>query len=180
MKPIQMEFIENQRWRWIWSVAILCGLALLGSAMWRSKRLEPAIHAESERLGAVQLRLQQLRLPVQHKGDPRHISWAQAAQLLQFDPNRAFTTVENLQERDIGLRSLSLEAASNRLRLEYEVDSLVKAAAVTELLNAGYELRPWQLESVHRTGPVNAAGALPMGSETASFRGIWSVQLNQL
>jgi hypothetical protein len=180
MKPVHMEFIANQRWRWIWSVAALGCLGLLGSAGWHWRRLEPTIFAETERINAVQLQLQELRLPVQHPVAPGHAGYARAAKLLQLDLNKAFATIENLQESEIGLRSLTLEADSNSLRLEYGLDSIVKAAAITELLNAGYPDRPWRLDSVSRAAATPPLGMVPMVTETMGFRGIWSIQLEKL
>jgi hypothetical protein len=40
------------------------------------------------------------------------------------------------------------DATANTLHLEYELDSVDKAATITKALNTGYDGRPWQLESV--------------------------------
>jgi hypothetical protein len=53
-----------------------------------------------------------------------------------------------------------LDATANTLRLEYELDSVDKAATITKALNTGYDARPWQLESV-------SAATAPL------FRGPW-------
>jgi hypothetical protein len=79
-----------------------------------------------------------------------------------------------LQVSDIGLRSVRLEAESNSLRLEYGLDSIVKAAAITELLNAGYPDRPWQLDSVSRVAAMpQPMGIVPMISESMAFHESW-------
>lgn len=175
MKSVQIEFIEDQRWRFIWIAALIYGLGLLASLVWRWETLEQSIREESELISEVQLRLQRIPAPVHHKVNPRHTSLSLAAKFLGQDLNNAFATVENLQEPGIRLRSLSLETVVDSLRLEYDLDSMVKASTLTEALNTGYEYRPWQLESI--SGP---AGEGLMVSGTSSFRGTWSVQLKRL
>jgi hypothetical protein len=60
-----------------------------------------------------------------------------------------------------------LDATANTLRLEYELDSVGKAATITKALNTGYDARRWQLESV-------SAATAPL------FRGRGWAQLKKL
>ena len=108
--------------------------------------------------------------------DPRYASAEQAARLLQLDLNKAFAVVENIKEPGVRLRSMQLEPAGNTLRLEYELDAMAKATLITELLNAGYDVPPWQLESVSASGG-NQVSYMPTGQ---AVRGIWSAQLSNL
>jgi hypothetical protein len=175
-----MEFIEDRRWRLVWFATALCCAGLLGSLFWQWRLADLAIREERERIDAVQPRLQKMRVPIQSKADPRHASNEQAAQLLQQDLNKAFATAENLQKTGVRLRSLSLETATDSLRLEYDLDSVAKASVVTQTLNDGYDHRPWQLESVSGTAGTGLTGVVPMVSSMPGFRGIWSAPLNKL
>ncbi|OGB31673.1 MAG: hypothetical protein A3F78_11940 [Burkholderiales bacterium RIFCSPLOWO2_12_FULL_61_40] len=180
MKPVHIEFIEDARWRWVWAGALLCSLGVAGEVAWHWYQTEQTAQQENARITAVRERLQQLRTPAPIPADPRHSSSAQAAQLLQQDLNLAFSTVEHLQEPGARLRGLAWEAAANTLRLEYALDSVIKAAAVTEALNAGDDRRPWQLESVGGGGANGASGSVSMVSGPPAFRGVWSVKLQKL
>lgn len=183
MKPVQIEFIENQRWRWIWALAVIVCLTLLSVLAWRWAQLNTALAQENEHIAALQAQLQQHSAPVQNKADPRQASAEQAAQWLQQDLNKGFATAENLQEPGVRLRGLTLENTSGVLRLEYDLDSVVKASAVTEALNAGYESRPWRLEGVSGSGAdglVGQGSTTPMVPVAPVFRGVWSVRLKSL
>lgn len=72
---------------------------------------------------------------------------------------------------------MQLEPAGNTLRLEYELDAMAKATLITELLNAGYDVPPWQLESVTSTSNNSLVGVMLVGQ---AVRGIWFVQLGKL
>lgn len=180
MKPVQIEFIEDHRWRWVWASALVCCLGIVGGLAWRGHQAEQAAQQERARISAVREHLQQLRTPATIPVDPRRTSSELAAQLLQRDLNLAFSTVEHLQEPGARLRGLAWEAAANTLRLEYALDSVLKASAVTEALNAGDDRRPWQLESVGGGGANGASGSVSMVSGPPAFRGVWSVQLQKL
>ena len=72
--------------------------------------------------------------------------------------NKVFASAENLKEPDTRLRNLSFDGSSSALRLEFEIDSLPRAASVTAILNAGYDSQPWQLESVRASGSGRMVG----------------------
>lgn len=180
MKPVHIEFIEDRRWRWVWASALVCCLGVVGGVIWQWQQVEQARRAENSRISTVQEQLLQLRTPAPIPADPRRTSSALAAQLLQRDLNLAFATVEHLQEPGARLRGLAWEAAANTLRLEYALDSVLKAAAVTEALNAGDDHRPWQLESVGGGGANGASGSVSMVPGPPAFRGVWSVKLQKL
>lgn len=177
MKPAQIDFIENKCWQLIWSAAVLCVLGLTGILVGQWWQVNRSAREVSSRLVIEQERLQHLRVPLLTPADPRYASAEQAARLLQQDLNKAFATVESLQEPGVRLRNLNLEVASNVLRLEYELDSMAKASSITTTLNAGYESRPWQLESVSAVGGNPQVGVV---ASAQAVRGIWSGQLGKL
>lgn len=176
MKPIQIDFIENRRWRWVWTSAILFGVCLMAWTSWHWQKNTSATRDMENRISAAGQQLKLLNAPEEIRLNPRHASAEQAAKLLQQDMNKVFATVENLAEPGTRLRNLSLDGASGIVRLEFELDSMSRAASLTTLFNTGYENRPWQLESVS-----GAANNNPMGFATAqAIRGIWTVQLDKL
>lgn len=183
MKPVQIEFIENHRWRWMWALVAMTCLTLVSVFVWRGVQLNTAVAQEKDRIGALQSELQRRSVASQNKVDPRQRSAEQAALLLQQDLNMGFAAAENLQEPGALLRALALDTTSGVLRLEYDLDTVVKAAVITETLNSGYENRPWRLEGLSgsTTDAASVRGtAMPMVSAAPLFRGVWSVRLNSL
>lgn len=176
MKPIQIDFIVDKRWQWVWATALIFGVSLMGWASWQWQITSRAVRDTESRIGIAGQQLKLLNAPKEIRLNPRHASAEQAAKLLQQDLNKVFATVENLAEPSTRLRNLSLDGTSGILRLEFEVDSMSRAASLTSIFNTGYENRPWQLESVG-----GAANNNPMGFATAqTIRGIWTVQLDKL
>lgn len=180
VRAVHIEFIEDPRARIVWGAAVFLSLCLVGGVAWRWGEIDHAVRNEREQLSAMQLRFQQLSKPVQKKADPRQASIEKASQLLRLDLNKVFATAENLRETGVRLRGLTAEAAANNLRLEYGLDSMVKASVITEALNNGYENRPWQLENVDGATERGASGALQLVPAAPIFRGIWSAPLTFL
>lgn len=176
MKSIRVDFVPRKAWQGIWATAGICVLCVAGAAGWRWMELHTAAQALADQLQSVQQEIQRLRQPVTNAADPRYASAEQAARLLQLDLNKAFAVVENIREPGVRLRNMQLEPGSNTLRLEYELDAMAKTTLITELLNAGYDVPPWQLESV-TSMPPSQAGFMAI-SQIA--RGIWSAQLSRL
>lgn len=176
MKPIQIDFIEDRRWQWVWAFAVLFGVCVMAWASWHWQKTSSTVRDAENRIGVAGQQLKLLDAPKEIRLNPRHASAEQAAKLLQQDLNKVFATVENLAEPGTRLRNLSLDGSSGILRLEFELDSMNRAASLTTLFNTGYENRPWQLESVSSVASNN-----PMGFAVAQvIRGIWTVQLDKL
>ncbi len=183
MKPVHIEFVEKRGWRVIGAFAVAICLVLLGALGWRWTQLHSRAMQESDRIAALQVQLQKARTPIQARMDPRQASAEQAAQLLQQDLNKVFVTAENLNEPGVRLRGMTLDNTAGVLRLEYDLDSIVKASVVTEALNAGYENRPWQLEGVSGSAGNGLAGngsVMQMVPTATVFRGVWVARLKNL
>lgn len=185
MKPIDIQFVQNRNWRWVWAAAAVCTGLLIYGLIWRLVSIHSA---QTETFGHIKVlnqQLQTLRSPNPPKVNPRQASLAQSAQLLQQDVNLIFAAVESLQEPGVRLHSLVLDNGTSILRLEYDLESLQKSSSVTTLLNLGHDQKPWQLESVTSNGATGAQSTAPTSiikptlSSTA-FRGTWSVDLKKL
>lgn len=177
MKPIQLDFIPDRRWRTVWAVALVLGLGIVGSTGWRAWQSLQATQTLQGQLAQFKQQAQQLQTQLNPPIDPRHDSLAQAARLLQQDLGKAFAVIENLKEEGVRLRAVNLDAGSGTLHLEYELDTLARAAAVTAALNAGYETRPWRMESVGAAAGSNGQG---FTAPVQALRAKWVTQLEPL
>lgn len=182
MKPVHIEFIDNTHWRWVWMATLLSGLGLMAFFIWQSVHLDHAVAQERSHISAIASKVDLPSAPAQTKEDPRWASMLQAAQSLQLDLNKAFAAAENIQQVGVRLRSLSLENSSTTLRLEYELSSMDQSSTITEALNAGYEQRPWHLESVKSTSTngVRMVQGASMVPGTSVVYGIWSALMVDL
>ncbi len=170
MKAVHIEFIENRHWRAVWVVAfmVLVGVSVGTYVQWRQFRnAELGVLDQMARLERP--RQQASIQPNQEQGLRQASAW-QAARLLQFDLNKVFANVENLQLPGVNVRGLSMDASNDFLRLEIEVDGIVRAPTVTDALNAGYDQAPWRLEQLTRLNEDNRT-AVPVAS--AAYHGIW-------
>lgn len=180
MKALHIEFVRDSRWCWVWMTTLACGIAMAALFTWRYLALRQETLEHTEQTRVLQLQLQKLRTPVPIKADPRRASVDQAAQFLRMDANRVFATPENLDIAGVRLRNLSFESTSGIVKLEYELDTLDRAAAITEALNGGYDARPWRLENVSASNSNQAPGATAGILSAPQFRGLWSARLNLL
>ncbi len=177
MKPVQIDFIPDQRWRVIWAVAVVLSLGVVGATGWRAWQSLQSTQALQSQIALAKLQAQQLQSQLNPPASPRHDSLAQAAKLLQHDLGKAFATIENLKEEGVRLRAVNLDANSGTLQLEYELDTMARAATVTALLNAGYETRPWRMESVGAA--IGSSPAAPM-AQVSGMRALWVTHLERL
>ena len=180
MKPIQINFAENRQWRWIWMFAVLVCLTMISAVAWYGLEVRQELQRKRQDIEDMQVKLQQLKVPAVVKPDLRQQSKVQAAKLLNMDLNWMFVAVENLKLPGVRLTSIAFDAGTNRLRLDYDVDTLAKAAQVTELLNAGDESRPWKMERVVANAASTSAGTGPFGGgasqtpQSAGFKAVWT------
>ncbi|MDP2369385.1 hypothetical protein [Rhodoferax sp.] len=177
MKPVRIDFIPDQRWRTLWAVALLLALFMLSAAGWRAWQTWKSTQALQSQIALAQHQAQPLQAQLNPPANPRHDSLAQAARLLRQDLGKAFAMIENLKEEGVRLRAVNLDANSGTLQLEYEIDTLARAATVTALLNAGYETRPWRLESV---GAALGGSPAALAAPTTGMRALWVTQLERL
>jgi hypothetical protein len=180
MKALRIEFVRDTHWRWVWMATMVCGMGMIALFTWRHLALQQEALQNTEQIHTLQLQLQKLRTPEPIKADPRRASIDQATQFLRVDANRVFATPENLDIAGVKLRYLSFENTSGTIKLEYELDSLDRAAAITEALNGGYDARPWRLENVNASNSNQVLGAAASILSAQQFRGMWSARLNSL
>ncbi len=177
MKPVHIDFIADRRWRSVWTLALVVGLGIVGASGWRAWQTLQSTQALQSQIAQVKQQAQQLQSQLSPPIDPRHDNLAQTAKLLQQDLGKFFAVIENLKEEGVRLRAVNLDASSGTLHLEYELDTLARAASVTALLNAGYETRPWHMESVGAAAGSNAQG---FATPVQALRAKWVTQLNRL
>jgi len=180
MKPVYIDFVPDLRWRWVWAVAFVATCAIILWSGWQWQQARELRGATQARLALAAQQTARTAEPQNSTGvDSREASKLAAARLLQKDINAAFATVENLREGGTRLRSLSLDTTGDLLRVEYELDTLARAASLTFALNAGYDTRVWSLESVSTpAGDAGQPGAFATGRPAG--RAIWSARMNRL
>ncbi len=177
MKPLQIDFIPDRRWRVLWAVAAVLGSGIVGATGWHAWQSLQSTQGLQSQIALTKLQVQKLQTQLSPPPNPRHDSLAQAAKLLQQDLGRAFATIENLKEEGVRLRAVKLDANSGTLQLEYELDAMARAATVTALLNAGYDSRPWRMESVGGAAGNNTGG---FAAPNQVLRATWVTQLDRL
>lgn len=177
MKTIEIDFVADKCWRRVWATAALCAVCLAGAVGVHWQKTNRALQDIESRSASTQQQITQLNARRVLVADPRQANAEQAVQLLQQDLNKVFASAENLKETGVRLRGLTLDGNAGMLRLEFELDAMPTASTVTAALNAGYESRPWQLESV--TGAGGGAGQVGFASGQV-LRGLWVVEIGKL
>lgn len=178
MNPVRIELIEDSRWRVLWVLTLIFALGLLILTSVRAVHSHRLTQHEEIRRTALRAQIEQLYASAPTSADPRQFSIKLVAESMQLDLNKIFSTVENQQLPGVRLRSMHLDTTSYSLRLEYELDSITKAATMTEKLNAGYEARPWQLERINAKSTAdNSFNGL---QTTPLFVGVWSAHIARL
>jgi len=176
MKTIDIDFVADKRWRWVWAATAFCAICLASAVALHWQKTSQAMRDIESRTAIAQQQITQLNARRVVVADPRQASAEQAVQLLQQDLNKVFASAENLKETGVRLRGLTLDGGAGVLRLEFELDAMPTASIVTAALNGGYESRPWQLESV-----TGAGGGGQIGFASAQLvRGLWLVQISKL
>lgn len=176
MKKIQINFISDHRWKWVWGLALLSIGCLAGAYAWQWHGASRLARETEDLISVARQNLALLGAPKEAPLNPKRASAEQAAKLLQQDMNKVFATIENLKEPGTRLRNLSLDGASGILRLEFEIDSVVRASTLTAALNEGYGTRPWQLESVSSAASSNFTGF----ATSHPMRALWFVDISKL
>jgi hypothetical protein len=176
MKAIQIDFVRRKHWIVLWVLAAVAGLAMV--TVWSLQYKELSDQRRSIASAAQQLVTATApTLEVPKPPDPKSAQYVQAANMLQHDLNRVFTLIEVIKEPNSRLRNLSIDTASQQVRVDYELDSLARATSVTLSLNAGYIESPWRLESINATAPILVPGAV---TPAGQYRAIWSSRLEKL
>jgi hypothetical protein len=186
MTPIHIDFFEYRRWVWVYAGALAICFAM-GSAFalhWRF--MQRSIQTERQDIAALQSRLYQSKKPVPIKPDQRYASTLKAIHQLNMDLNPAFAAAENLKINGVQLTGFVLDVGAEKLRLDYEVESLSKAAQVTEMLNAGNESKPWKMESVTGSTAANSMNSSTLVTSPVqtslglAYKGIWTTGLQPI
>ncbi len=177
MRKISIEFVKDQRWRFVWLITSILCLGLLIWLTWHSYQTSQENRDLNQQTQNARLLMPSKTVLATSKHDSRHASSLKAASLLQFDLNKVFSTIENIAEPSIRLINITFDASAGALRLEYELDSIEIAVALTEKLNSGYEIHPWQMESLSTPRPSNLNG---ISSTVAKTIGVWRCQIKNI
>lgn len=177
MKKITIEFMDDHRWRFLWSVIIIFCACLLVAIIWSGYKVSLEKREINLQIQSAKLQMSGAPIVGIQKQDSQNASSLKAASLLQFDLNKVFSTIENIAEPSTRLLNITFDASAGSLRLEYELDSVQVAVVLTEKLNNGYEVRPWQLESLSTT---RANISNDVSSSIAKTIGIWRCNIKNI
>lgn len=184
MQPLRIDFVPPTRWRLVWAVGAVFVLGIAGAFAWKASELVAEVQATTAEMARMQSETDRLRRLSAPKAHPRSASAIKAVALLQFDVNKVFSAMENVDVAGTRLMGVTLDMASGNLAMEYALEQSTQGQAITDALNAGYDTRPWHLDritsapvSTFTTGNVfTAQGATPK----LGHSGLWRVEVSRL
>lgn len=174
MKAVSIDFVLRRTWKGVWMVAAVVVLGLLIWHAIRSATLLDDIRTLDDKLSASQFELK--KADQKAKANPRSASIRTANKALSVDLNKPFAALENMSVPGVLLVGASFDVSNDGLRVEYALESMSKAAEVTDYLNMGYDTRPWVMENVTSNVGLPAVNGTPI----SAAKGIWSVKLERL
>lgn len=175
MKPVRIDFVEPRAWRFIWAAAagvVLAIVATTGVDVWQLRQQRVVLEQQLATLQAQQLqRLAQAQPAASPQDNPRAASEAAARRLLQRDWNRLYDAIETPALVEVRLVQLNMDAVSGQVVLEYELESMAQASAVTQALNAvSGQDSLWRLDRLENPAQGGTVGV-------ARVRGVWHAVL---
>lgn len=180
MRPIRVDFVSSKAYRLIWLLVLgVCALLILVSLGQRHELDSARREMQSER-GALEVQRENwLAKQRQASGTKESDGMRNAVRDLLQDPNIAFSVAESIAVEGARLQALSIDKASNRIRLEYELTSMGAVTSISQTLNVGFDRPPWSLESVTRTNTGSATTPVPVTTAYV-LRASWVGQLDLL
>ncbi|MFC7205932.1 hypothetical protein ACFQOZ_03085 [Comamonas endophytica] len=175
---MQIEFVENETWKLVWTAAAVVLLAITLSLVvpiWQTHRKRVALDQELASFQALQLQeLAERKKTANPLGHVRAASEAAAVRLLQRDWNQLYDTIEAPALADARLLQLSFDSATGDATLEYELDKLEQAAHVSNALDAASrQIGLWRLERFERAEQTRSM------SGAATVKGYWRSRVDQ-
>jgi hypothetical protein len=144
MKALHIDFVPSTQWRTIWLVAAIAAVTMAAIALPKYLNLYQVQRNLDQSIADLRKQATAPAIPVMVPIDPRFANAQTAAEMLQLDLNRVFTLIESIKEPSTRLRNLSIDSAAGTARVDYELDSIPRASALTAALNAGYDQAPWR------------------------------------
>ncbi|MET1117135.1 MAG: hypothetical protein ABWY08_19585 [Comamonas sp.] len=180
MKSVQLEFVEDETWKFVWAAAALALLVItltMVVPIWQLHGKHVALDREVARFQALQL--QQLAQP-KKTGNPlgnvRAASEDAAVRLLHRDWNQFYDTIETPALSQARLLQMGFDSATGDTTLEYELDQLEQAAQVSSALDDASPRRGvWRLERLER---LERAGPTQSTSGAAKVKGYWRARVD--
>ncbi len=177
---VRIDFVRQQRWVHVWVICVAACAAIGAASAVHIGGQQQRIKVSSAQTAAARLQLQALQQQAQKathaaQSDPNLGTARAAAAVLRLDLNPVFSVVENISEPGTRLAAVQFESDSQRIRLEYTVETLAHAASVTVALNTGFDVAPWKLEAVSSGSAMNS----PEGG-AQGMRASWSGLLSKL
>lgn len=148
MTPLRIDYVAPKAWLWSWLGAAAVVAVLGGCFAWKVHALANAASTATSAMDIARAEIEKRRQPLFSKPLPRGQSATQAIALLQWDVNKVFSTIENVDIAGARLTNMTLDLVSTNLGLEYGLEQSTLAQTVTEALNSGYDMPPWRLSRI--------------------------------
>ena len=177
MKPIRINFFEDQRWKLIWAVAVVVILCIVAITGWRLWQLSQEHSDIEDQIRKAQTQMMQLKGSIPTRTLAQQTELDRISRLLAQDLNKVFGTIEGISDKGVRLVSMSFDANSGAMELTYELESIELANVVTQRLNLGYDKKPWHMKSLSSVSKMMSPS---MGSQASAFRANWTANYEGL
>lgn len=175
MKPIILNWVPDMRGRKIYRVITGALVALLVWQVWTLQHNYQQLKAAQSHLAELEKKAEEQKKAVSPKIDEKEVAEkARRNALLSIDLNPLFDAIERVQIPGVVLQQMEYDQASGRVTLRYQLDSIEKAALVSDNLNGGLQSAVWQLTQVsgHVSGNVENRFSIE-GSKNPLYIGVW-------
>lgn len=177
MKPLQINFIRDERWKLVLSVTAVFVASIVLACGWQIWQLQEAKSQVDGQIRSAQLQVMQVKAHASTTPNPGSDSMLKAKALLSQDLNKAFGPIEGMEEKGVRLIAVDFDAGSGSIKLTYDLETIDKTHVVSTVLNGGYTKAPWRLEGVASTGIPNASSSTVF---VAVYRGSWVANIAML
>lgn len=172
MKPLRIDYIAPTGWRWPWACFAIGAVCLLAAVAWKASGLITSIYEIKTHIAQLQQAAVNLDT-TQTTTDAKSADTSKAINLLDFDMNKVFAPLEQVNVQGAKLTNMTLNMEAGTVELVYDLERPSQAHDISDALNAGYSSHPWQLTQVESyESPATNGLASPTGVQTPAS-GTW-------
>lgn len=175
MKPLRIDYIAPTGWRWPWACFAIGAVCLLAAVAWRASGLITSIYDINASIAQLQQAAegQDATPPTTTDANAKSADTSKAIRLLDFDMNKVFAPLEQVNVRGAKLTNMTLNMEAGTVELVYDLERPSRAHDISDALNSGYDSHPWHLTQVESYENPDANGlANPTGAQTPAS-GTW-------
>jgi hypothetical protein len=183
MKPQRIEFVRRPRWLLVWFPTLVAVGAIAGWGFVRASAHLRAADAAVTRALEYRAQAQTLRAQAVKSAEAASAAGSAAVhravkKALQADLNALFATVENIAEPGTRLATLTMDASSGIVLIEYEMETMGQVAILTSAMNSGHSTPPWKLVSVNSVASNSRVASV--AASAGKLRAQWQANLSEI